>query len=106
MDRRFGLKGLAPLATIDYPATTRLDSELERAKGFEPSTPTLARLCSTTELHPHPYRVAATRWLVPQIGGDCKRPGVFFGRCGGAAPATDPRSATFTGENGTRGRAT
>lgn len=25
---------------------------LERAKGFEPSTPTLARLCSTTELHP------------------------------------------------------
>jgi Ala-tRNA(Pro) deacylase len=28
--------------------------KLERAKGFEPSTPTLARLCSTTELHPHP----------------------------------------------------
>ena len=27
---------------------------LERAKGFEPSTPTLARLCSTPELHPHP----------------------------------------------------
>src|ERR1700733_14060116 len=31
--------------------------ELERAKGFEPSTPTLARLCSTPELHPHPRRV-------------------------------------------------
>jgi hypothetical protein len=31
-------------------------SFLERAKGFEPSTPTLARLCSTTELHPHPCR--------------------------------------------------
>ena len=29
---------------------------LERAKGFEPSTPTLARLCSTPELHPHPRR--------------------------------------------------
>src|SRR5271168_1507355 len=28
--------------------------KLERAKGFEPSTPTLARLCSTPELHPHP----------------------------------------------------
>ena len=28
--------------------------KLERAKGFEPSTPTLARSCSTTELHPHP----------------------------------------------------
>ena len=25
---------------------------LERAKGFEPSTPTLARLCSTPELRP------------------------------------------------------
>jgi hypothetical protein len=30
---------------------------LERAKGFEPSTPTLARLYSTPELHPHPRRV-------------------------------------------------
>jgi hypothetical protein len=27
---------------------------LERAMGFEPTTPTLARLCSTPELHPHP----------------------------------------------------
>ena len=27
-------------------------SKLERAKGFEPSTPTLARLCSTPELRP------------------------------------------------------
>ena len=26
--------------------------DLERAKGFEPSTPTLARLCSTPELRP------------------------------------------------------
>src|SRR6185437_2987502 len=33
---------------------------LERAKGFEPSTPTLARLCSTTELHPRPIRLAST----------------------------------------------
>ncbi|VXC82691.1 hypothetical protein SPHINGO8AM_30096 [Sphingomonas sp. 8AM] len=31
----------------------RLSAEkLERAKGFEPSTPTLARLCSTPELRP------------------------------------------------------
>ena len=30
---------------------------LERAKGLEPSTPTLARSCSTTELHPHPKLV-------------------------------------------------
>jgi hypothetical protein len=29
---------------------------LERAKGFEPSTPTLARLCSTPELRPRSVR--------------------------------------------------
>src|SRR4051794_22025462 len=48
---------------------------LERAKGFEPSTPTLARLCSTPELHP---RSAAPRCRceaadVPQIARHCKR---------------------------------
>src|ERR1700685_1613586 len=41
--------------------------DLERAKGFDPSTPTLARLCSTPELHPHPRRVkrpaARAEWL-------------------------------------------
>ena len=30
----------------------RILEVLERVKGFEPSTPTLARLCSTPELHP------------------------------------------------------
>src|SRR5690349_1268746 len=35
--------------------------KLERAKGFEPSTPTLARSCSTPELHPHPLGMAASR---------------------------------------------
>src|SRR5713226_4663523 len=34
---------------------------MERAKGFEPSTPTLARLCSTPELHPHPSPGPATK---------------------------------------------
>jgi hypothetical protein len=34
---------------------------LERAKGFEPSTPTLARLCSTPELHPRPCRPSTAR---------------------------------------------
>jgi hypothetical protein len=34
--------------------TLPICKNLERAKGFEPSTPTLARSCSTTELHPHP----------------------------------------------------
>ena len=44
---------------------------LERAKGFEPSTPTLARLCSTPELRPlgrkngdrSPWRAPANRRL-------------------------------------------
>ena len=34
-----------------YTALERAEN-LERAKGFEPSTPTLARLCSTPELRP------------------------------------------------------
>ena len=32
---------------------------LERVKGFEPSTPTLARLCSTPELHPRRWKFIA-----------------------------------------------
>jgi hypothetical protein len=36
------------------------EENLERAKGFEPSTPTLARSCSTPELHPHPLRCRRT----------------------------------------------
>ena len=34
---------------------------LERAMGFEPTTPTLARLCSTPELRPHRPRRVGTR---------------------------------------------
>ena len=33
---------------------------LERAMGFEPTTPTLARLCSTPELRPHRVRLPQT----------------------------------------------
>ena len=36
------------------PANLKDKGFLERAMGFEPTTPTLARLCSTPELHPHP----------------------------------------------------
>ena len=36
----------------EAPFSLRLAETLERAKGFEPSTPTLARSCSTTELRP------------------------------------------------------
>ena len=37
---------------------------LERAKGFEPSTPTLARSCSTPELHPR------FQWLSAPCGAE------------------------------------
>src|SRR5690349_24589348 len=40
---------------------------LERAKGFEPSTPTLARLCSTPELRPRSRQGAVSRRLGPRL---------------------------------------
>lgn len=48
--------------------------KLERAKGLEPSTPTLARSCSTTELHPHPVSVArraGNGCRMPKADGEC-----------------------------------
>src|ERR1700735_3601724 len=47
-------KNEKPADTAGLRQTLPLQENLERAKGFEPSTPTLARSCSTTELHPHP----------------------------------------------------
>jgi hypothetical protein len=37
---------------LRLPIRSYVDEAMERAKGFEPSTPTLARLCSTPELRP------------------------------------------------------
>src|SRR5260370_1947325 len=61
-DREWRIVSLGEWTTNNKAAGRRLVVELslchqkilERAKGFEPSTPTLARSCSTTELHPHP----------------------------------------------------
>ena len=52
--------------------------KMERAKRFEPSTPTLARLCSTTELRPLIFCVVRGKpaWQKPlytQIFSDYKR---------------------------------
>ena len=50
---------------------------LERAKGLEPSTPTLARSCSTTELHPHPRwrrSLAVNGRPMPNAGCECNSP--------------------------------
>jgi copper ion binding protein len=49
-------RGLPPLGIVGKSLIL-----LERAKGLEPSTPTLARSCSTTELHPHPKLPPATK---------------------------------------------
>jgi hypothetical protein len=51
-----------------------LGEKLERAKGFEPSTPTLARSCSTPELHPHPWdcRLNVTGDRRPMPNADCE----------------------------------
>jgi hypothetical protein len=43
-------------------------NRLERAKGFEPSTPTLARLCSTPELRPLSTAWAAWKLRSPAAG--------------------------------------
>ena len=51
---------------------------LERAKGFEPSTPTLARLCSTPELHPHPT-ASPPAALMAQRSPECN---TLFGMLG------------------------
>ena len=66
---------------------------MERAKGFEPSTPTLARLCSTPELHPHPwvsasaFNAASTGGSMPQTNRHGKRQRQVFCR-----PAPSPRA--------------
>ncbi len=52
---KLGRKSKKPRCCVAFESLTKL----ERAKGFEPSTPTLARLCSTPELHP----LAPVFWL-------------------------------------------
>src|SRR6478735_8110305 len=50
---------------------------LERAKGLEPSTPTLARSCSTTELHPRPRwrrSLAVNGRPMPNADRECNSP--------------------------------
>ena len=75
-------RSLDPRASVAEPQETcglrrrrrtgsvRLEDRLERAKGFEPSTPTLARLCSTPELRP---RSVGGR-LSTTARTDCKTP--------------------------------
>ena len=55
----------SPLSRRAFVKLLPVEENLERAKGFEPSTPTLARSCSTPELHPHPLRLPESHRLRP-----------------------------------------
>src|SRR4051794_9992678 len=46
---------------LRLPIGSDVGEAMERAKGFEPSTPTLARLCSTPELRP---RIPCCLWFM------------------------------------------
>src|SRR5579863_5995245 len=73
---RYGLRQAADTISRSRPeratpiALSSREEKLERAKGFEPSTPTLARSCSTPELHPHPLEIVA--WLSPATADLCQ----------------------------------
>src|SRR5580693_710031 len=66
------LSGSWPEAATPIALSSRRREKLERAKGFEPSTPTLARSCSTPELHPHPLEIVAL--LSPATADLCQMP--------------------------------
>jgi hypothetical protein len=81
-----------PADTAGLRQTLPLQENLERAKGFEPSTPTLARSCSTTELHPHPRDWRRT------IASN----GQSYAKCGLRMQQSvrDPESAEYRGIDG------
>ena len=66
----------APARAVSEGSSNSLSDrvELERAKGFEPSTPTLARSCSTPELHPHRRELAGRKRAAGQTYAKCGLP--------------------------------
>ena len=68
-------KTKSPLVSGPSSNSAKPQENLERAKGFEPSTPTLARSCSTTELHPRPKELTAvtptTGRAMPKAAREC-----------------------------------
>src|SRR5687767_6826483 len=67
-----GLKRLPQRPAGAGGALGNVKRKLERAKGFEPSTPTLARLCSTPELHPRPAGEPAAPYM-DEGSSNCNR---------------------------------
>jgi hypothetical protein len=68
-------KTKSPLVSGPSSNSAKSEKHLERAKGLEPSTPTLARSCSTTELHPRPKELATvtptTGRAMPKAAREC-----------------------------------
>ena len=64
---------IRPFRLLNFP-----EGKLERVKRFERSTPTLARLCSTPELHPLARPWAASRAYMAEERGDCNREMTVF----------------------------
>jgi hypothetical protein len=77
----------------------QIREHLERAKGLEPSTPTLARSCSTTELHPRPKELAAvtptTGRAMPKAARECNSRRAVWSATGGL---NWPENHRFTGQ--------
>src|SRR5262245_7292271 len=79
LNRGFADLRLSHLATPPYkPAGARPNPSprleiMERETGFEPATPTLARLCSTTELFPHSNPSAANSAPIPKYPTECNK---------------------------------
>ena len=72
-----------PPASLPFNATAPFRANplfyLERARGFEPPTPTLARLCSTPELHPHRSGGVCGLCRRHMIAGDTRFASLAFG---------------------------
>ena len=62
---RFEL-GIKDLQSSALPLGYAAVQQMERKTGFEPATPTLARLCSTPELLPHPFSIVRRWWRDPE----------------------------------------
>src|SRR5215471_5113838 len=81
----------AKTASMGRPYHSDFLGELERAMGFEPTTPTLARLCSTPELHP---RSKTAKIAMPKDATVCNQPNRSYVRAQ-AREGCDPQHRPY-----------
>src|SRR3954469_17505777 len=94
-DRRSHKRTKPPDGGLSFNHCFGVREILERAKGLEPSTPTLARSCSTTELHPHPRsRQRVRRQRAPYAA--CRRGMQQLDEPTGQVPSQDFSAAGFS----------